>query len=56
MIKEINKLNKALSGAGIDIWESRYVVGGYKMRKEAKRTSKRAHRRSKKALIKEQQE
>jgi hypothetical protein len=53
-MKNFNKCAKRDRGAGIDIWESRYVVGGREMRKNGKRDSKRARRRSKRDLINEQ--
>ena len=53
MLKELNKAVKAQRLAGIDIWESRYVVGGRERRRDAKRSNKRARRRLDKALIHE---
>jgi hypothetical protein len=53
MIKNLNKAIKAQRGAGIDIWESRYVIGGREMRRDAKRANKRARRRLDKAIIRE---
>lgn len=51
MVKNLNKAIKTQRGAGIDIWESRYVVGGKEMRRDAKRAHKRARRRLDKAVI-----
>ena len=53
-MKNLNKCVKRDRSAGIDIWESRYVVGGREMRKNGKRDSKRANRRAKRDLISEQ--
>lgn len=54
MRKNLNKASKAQRSAGIDIWESRYLVGGYRMKQAAKKTHKRAQRRLDKAVIGEQ--
>lgn len=51
MLKNLNKAVKSQRQAGIDIWESRYVVGGREMRRDAKRANKRARRRLDKAVI-----
>jgi hypothetical protein len=51
---QINRAIKSKMAATSDIWESRYLVGGAKMKREAKRTSKRAQRRMNKQLIREQ--
>lgn len=53
MSKQGNKAFKRQREAGIDIWESRYVVGGREMRRDAKRQHKRAQRRLNKELIRE---
>ena len=53
-MRDANKATKAQRGAGIDIWESRYVCGGRSMKRNGKRTAKRAQRRLNKALIREQ--
>jgi hypothetical protein len=53
-MKNANQAIKAQRGAGIDIWESRYVCGGRSMKRDGKRTAKRAQRRLNKALISEQ--
>jgi hypothetical protein len=53
-MRDHNKAVKAQRNAGIDIWESRYVYGGYRMRKDAKKANKRAQRRLNRALIAEQ--
>lgn len=53
-MKNFNKAVKTQRGAGIDIWESRYVVGGRQMRRDAKRAHKRARRRIDKALAREE--
>jgi hypothetical protein len=53
-MKSMNKAAKAQRGAGIDIWESRYVCGGRAMKRDGKKTHKRAQRRLDKALIAEQ--
>lgn len=53
MSKQINKAIKRQRGAGIDIWEARYVVGGREMRREGKKAHKRAQRRIDKAIIRE---
>jgi len=52
----MNKALKSQSKADIDIWESQYVCGGYKMKKNGKKTFNRAQRRLDKAVIKEQRE
>jgi hypothetical protein len=54
MTKQANKAVKRQRGAGIDIWEARYVVGGREMRRNGKRDHNRAQRRLNKALIAEQ--
>jgi len=54
-MKNLNKALKAQSRADIDIWESQYVVGGYRMKKDGKKDWNRAQRRLDKAIIKEQQ-
>lgn len=54
MRSQLNKAIKRQRGAGIDIWESRYVIGGREMRRNGKRDHKRAQRRLNKALIAEQ--
>ena len=54
-----NYLSKALraqSRAGIDIRESRIVCNGRSLRKDGKRSSKRAQRRLDQAIIGEQRE
>jgi len=53
MSKQGNKAFKCQRGAGIDIWESRYVVDGREMRRDAKRQHKRAQRRLNKEIIRE---
>jgi len=50
-MKNANKAQKAQKAAGIDIWESRYLVGGRRMKKDAKRASNRAIRRESKAIV-----
>ncbi len=52
--KNINRALKAQRRADIDIWESQYVCGGYRMKKDGKRDYNRAQRRLDKALIREQ--
>lgn len=53
-IRQLNRAVKRQRGAGIDIWESQYVIGGREMRRDGKRTHNRAQRRIDKALIAEQ--
>ena len=49
----MSKALKAQSKADIDIWESRYVCSGLRMKKDAKRSYNRAQRRLDKVLTTE---
>ena len=48
-------VSKCLGACKMDLWEADYVVGGDKMKANAKRASKRACRRASRAVIAEQQ-
>ena len=52
-MKKLNKTIKAIRGASLDIWESKYVIGGKALKRDAKKSSNRAVRRMSKALIAE---
>lgn len=47
----MSKALKAQSKADIDIWESRYVCSGLRMKKAGKRSYNRACRRLDKAVV-----
>lgn len=56
MAHQINKAVKRQRGAGIDIREATYLVGGYRQKSAAKKNHKRAQRRLDKALVQEQRD
>lgn len=53
-MKDRNKAQKAMNAAKSDVWESAYLAGGYRMKKDAKRAGKRASRRQAKAVIRDE--
>lgn len=50
-MKDINKYSHTILSASLDIWESQYLTGGYRMKKTAKKASKKAQRQLNKAII-----
>ena len=48
-MKDIIKAEKMMRMASLDIWEAKYVCGGRRLKKDAKRTAIRARRRLDKA-------
>ncbi len=49
-MKAVIKAEKAQRMANFDIYESQYLCGGHRMKKDAKRSSKRAQRRLNKVI------
>lgn len=53
-MKEINKHSHTILVASFDIYEvDTYLKGGYDMKKQAKKASRKAHRQLDKAIINE---